>query len=356
MSKNARQAKLALMKTVGRNLLLLLFSCSQWVAFGQNKPPADQKSDGRLKVAYTIPENDLIPEGIAYDPVEKAFYVSSTYKRKILKINSRGVASNFTGEMQDGLYGVLGMRVDAARRILWAVCIDVGKAMPLKHMDSSEYNCTGLFKYDLTTGKLLHKYLFGPAEGASFNDLALDKNGKPYITATRGGKVYTLNTTADTLEVFKVLPAEHFPNGIDFSSDYKYLFVAMYADPMPVVGRIDMSTGEMIIIKLPENGKAGADGLYYYNHSLVAVLPEPGNSQIIAYQLDAELKNISASKVLLKHDKLLSQPSTGVVVGGRLYFVATSNLKLFARLYNQNNGKVDLKDLPPVRIGVIELN
>jgi hypothetical protein len=153
-----------------------------------------------------------------------------------------------------------------------------------------------------------------------------------------------------------VLPSGHFPNGIDFSQEYKYLFVAMYADPMPVVGRIDMATGEMVIIPLPENGKAGADGLYYYNHNLVAVLPAPGNSQIIAYQLDAELRNISASKVLLKHDKLLSQPSTGVIVGSRLYFVATSNPQLFARLYKQNNGKFDLNEFLPVRIGVVELN
>jgi hypothetical protein len=33
-------------------------------------------------IAFQIPEVDLIPEGITYDPVEKAFYVSSTYKRK----------------------------------------------------------------------------------------------------------------------------------------------------------------------------------------------------------------------------------------------------------------------------------
>jgi len=38
---------------------------------------------GRGKVAFTIPEKNLIPEGIAYDPVTQAIFVSSTYKRTI---------------------------------------------------------------------------------------------------------------------------------------------------------------------------------------------------------------------------------------------------------------------------------
>ena len=38
----------------------------------------------RSELAFTIPENYLIPEGFAYDAKEKAFYLGSLYKRKIV--------------------------------------------------------------------------------------------------------------------------------------------------------------------------------------------------------------------------------------------------------------------------------
>src|SRR5579862_3657757 len=40
-------------------------------------------------VAYTLRERDLAPEGIAYDPVGKSFYVSSISKHKIVRLASR---------------------------------------------------------------------------------------------------------------------------------------------------------------------------------------------------------------------------------------------------------------------------
>jgi sugar lactone lactonase YvrE len=63
-----------------------------------------QAKHNPLEIAYTISENDLIPEGIAYDPARKNFYVSSTFKRKIIRIDANGRATDFTQEAQDGLF------------------------------------------------------------------------------------------------------------------------------------------------------------------------------------------------------------------------------------------------------------
>jgi hypothetical protein len=67
------------------------------------------------RVAFTLPEADLIPEGIAHDARTGTFYVSSTYKRKIVAVPPSGGARDFTTEAQDGLLGVVGMKVDPAR-------------------------------------------------------------------------------------------------------------------------------------------------------------------------------------------------------------------------------------------------
>jgi hypothetical protein len=83
-------------------------------------------AQGQGRVAFRIAEPDLIPEGIAYDRVEKVFYVGSTYKRKIVSVDGKGVVRDFTGEGQDGLWGLLGMKVDGKRRLLWAISSHAG--------------------------------------------------------------------------------------------------------------------------------------------------------------------------------------------------------------------------------------
>src|SRR6185369_95939 len=66
----------------------------------------------RSSTAFTIHEKGLITEGLAYDPVEETFFVSSVHKRKILSVSRTGETKTFASE-QDGLYSVLGMSVDA---------------------------------------------------------------------------------------------------------------------------------------------------------------------------------------------------------------------------------------------------
>src|ERR1700722_3213765 len=46
-------------------------------------------------VAYTLRERDLAPEGIAYDPVDKSFYVSSISKHKIVRLAPDGSVTDF---------------------------------------------------------------------------------------------------------------------------------------------------------------------------------------------------------------------------------------------------------------------
>ena len=85
-------------------------------------------------------------------------------------------------------------------------------------------------------------------------------------------------------------------------------------------------------------------------------MPDPqGDDQIIRLYLDNSLKNVTAGQLYVHNHESLSQPTTGVVLGDKLYFVATSNLQLFKRLYIEGKGKADQSKLAPVRIGVVDL-
>jgi sugar lactone lactonase YvrE len=333
-----------------RNLQLILatfFITVPALSFAQQSKP--------LKIAFTAEENDLIPEGIAYDGMNKDFFVSSTYKRKIIKFDSKGNVSDFTTEAQDGLSGVIGMRADEKRRLLWVASSNAGNGMPVKNLTAEEDGVSGVFKYSLTSGKLVKKYVLRE-NGKKFflNDLVIDGRGNVFITDTMQGGIYTIDSRTDSLQLYYQLPVNHWPNGLDISEDGKWLFIAVYAQPENQIFRIRLEDKQVERVDMQRH-KTGADGLYYFNKTLIAVVPGSADGKVVQYFLADDLQKVERVKILLHDDPLLSQPSTGVIAGKKFYFVASTNLQLFARLYNETKGQVDLKELAPVRIGVIDL-
>lgn len=68
---------------------------------------------------FTVTEKDLFPEGIAFDSVDNAIYISSILKNKIV-VRNGSIISDFIETGQYGFMGGVGLHVDSKRRILWA--------------------------------------------------------------------------------------------------------------------------------------------------------------------------------------------------------------------------------------------
>ena len=110
-------------------------------------------------LAFVLPEKDLLPESIAYDSKQGGFYVGSTRKGKIVKISNDGSISDFITSEQSGLWMVIGLKIDAKRRILWA-CSSGGDNLEGYNLkDDVEGRPAGVFKFNLDTGKLIKKYV-----------------------------------------------------------------------------------------------------------------------------------------------------------------------------------------------------
>ena len=82
---------------------------------------ANGRPVGSARVAFTLSEADLIPEGIAWDPGSRRLFVGSLARNKIVAISADGRFSDFVPSGRDGLRRVLGMKVDASKKSLW-VC------------------------------------------------------------------------------------------------------------------------------------------------------------------------------------------------------------------------------------------
>ena len=285
----------------------------------------------RSQVAFRIADRELIPEGIAYDPRARIFYVGSTYRRKIVSVDEKGVVRDFTGEAQEGLLGVVGMKVDAKRRLLWAISTNAGGGMPGKGLGRDCLGCSAVFKYDLRTGRLIKKYALGNKPNVHFlNDLTVNSRGDAFITDTLTGDIYLIPHGKDELELFVNLGEKSFPNGIDLSDDEKHLFVAADGGAR-VVNVRDKSSRTL---KLPDGvSPVVIDGLYFYKGGLIAVQPFADRRKVVRYSLDRGANAVTKAEVVEPEHPLFIQPTTGVIVGKDFYYIANSQLQLFRSLY-----------------------
>jgi sugar lactone lactonase YvrE len=304
------------------------------------KIQANRKVVDRSKVAFQVADKELIPEGIAHDPKTGDFFLGSLSKQKIVRIDKNGKASDFKTSGQDGLWDVLGMKVDPATRTLWVGSAASAVAGELE-------GSAGLFQFDLKTGKLLGKHILpGKPERHLLNDVAFGAKGEVFVTDSEGRAVHRLRPGKTELEVFIAPGTFIYPNGIASSPDGKKLFVADFTKGISVV---DVATGQVHPLTHPERVNVyGIDGLYFHKGDLVAVQNGSGTSRIVRFRLGRTMEAIESEEVLESRNPRFDIPTTGVVVGRSLYYIANSQLDRV----DQGRIKPDAKLVEPVVLQV----
>jgi hypothetical protein len=273
----------------------------------------------RSAPAFTVHEKGVVPESVAYDPVGKNFYLSSVYKRKILRVSAAGEATEFASE-RDGLWSVMGMKVDAARRLLW-VCTAAHPQMSNYRED--ENGSTALVKFDLRTGRLVKKYpLPNKPKPHWLGDLVINARGDVYATDSLTPAVYVVRRERDEIELF--LESDQFssPQGLDFTADGRGLFMADYAKG---VFLIDLKSKRVAsLAPAPDSTMLGIDGLYSYRGSLVAVQNGTNPARVVRLFLSRDLSRVARFETLEANNPVFDEPTLGVVVRGEFYFIANS--------------------------------
>lgn len=265
----------------------------------------------RAQVAFTLQgQRDLVPEGIAYDPVDDVFYVSGMYRRNVLRVTRAGRASDFVGEGQDGMLAGLGMKVDAQRRLLWVISSTTEEMRGFTPGAHSSM----LAAYDLRDGRLVRKIEATPAR---LNDLTLHSDGSLFATDMGGHTVVRLAPGAEKLETWAT--DLRYCNGIALSEDERTLYVANFRG----INRFDLATKEKTLIESPSL-LGGIDGLSWYQGTLIGIQNAVGKPRVIRVQPEN-----GQVEVLEAKNPLFEIPTTGAVAGNEYYFIANPGLRSF---------------------------
>lgn len=264
--------------------------------------------------AFRLPDARFIPEGIAYDPRGRRFFIGSIAERRILERTRRGRFVEFSTEA-DGLKSVLGLRVDSRRGLLYAVSTNA-----FAH-DPDEARTNALFVYDLATRKLRDRYV--AVEAISFNDVAVSADGQVAVTDSGAGAVYRLDPVLNEL-ILLVAPGRlSSANGIDFAPDGKRVFVAVATG----IASVDLKSGAFERLAQADDVVAGAiDGLYVQGGDLIGVQNAICPGRVLRLHLDPAGQRIERMTVLQAYHPLLDEPTTGAIVGRDLFVIANSSV------------------------------
>lgn len=288
-------------------------------------------------IAGTHPDRTLIAESVSIDPKTGAFFLGSVHQRKIVRIDRAGKASDFSSP-EDGLWSVLGTKIDLSRGHLWVATSAVPQMKGFRPEDRGR---SGIFKYDLRTAKVLRKYILPDGEEHTIGDLLIDDNGNVFATDSVSPTIFRIDVREQKLEPFLSLPDFASLQGLTFGRDKNELFVADYSKG---IFRIDISTKTVKQLIPGRNVTLlGIDGLYYYGGRLIAIQNGVNPNRVVSLHITGD--RVDSFQTLEANHPDHMEPTLGVIEGDDLYYVANSQWPLV-------NEKAEL-DLAKLRTPVI---
>ena len=266
-------------------------------------------------ISFIVNDSLLIPEGIAFDPHQQAFYIGSLAKQKVIRCSGKGNCEDFVLGTAHGFWMVVGMKVSDDNKSLW-IC----SASERDTIDGY----AGIFQFEIPSGKLLKKYTLDNRNGPHlFNDIVFTGSGDIYFTDSRAGKVWRTAPGSDTLQEYAA--GYVYPNGIAIDEASKALFLADFTG----LHMIDLNTGQQTRMNHQHiTYLNGIDGLYCYKGTLIAI-QDSGNQddRIVQFNYDVKKGLVTKAKTLQSFRKDFITPTTGTIIDNEFHYIANAQLR-----------------------------
>jgi sugar lactone lactonase YvrE len=277
------------------------------------------------RVAFEIPESDLLTEGIAYDSADGVFYVGSVRKGKILRVGRDGRTSVFAA-VEGGRWAPLGLRVDGRRGTLWVAAAALPQVAAYQSADSGR---SAILQYHLRSGRLTRRYEPRDSEAHAIGDLIVNRAGDVFATDSRAPVVYRIVAGADSLERFIRSPLLLSAQGLALTPEERSLYVADYSRG---ILRVDLADRGVTLLQTADSVLAlGIDGLYYHRGHLIGIQNGVEPHRVVRLTLAPAGNRILETRVLERAHPRYDEPTLGVLVGEDLFYIANSQWERFGQ-------------------------
>lgn len=279
---------------------------------------------------YILNEIDLVPEGIAYSKNNKAFYLTSIAKSKIIVVDEKsGNQYDFIAEKEFGFTPGCGIWVDDSMNRLYAV----------GGYYTSSRATTFLYSFNLRTRQLLKKYEIADTGDHFLNDMVVDNKSNIYLTDTKASAIYLLKSGSDSLQQFFVSEEIKYPNGIAISDDFTKLYIASHTQGVRVM---DISTKTLLNERDTTLISKGIDGLEFYKGNLYGIqnAVRANGHSFRRLLLNSTQDQITGMEIIDSNNPMLNVPLTFCIAGKKAVVIGNSNLQFL----NQDKLEFTLTD------------
>lgn len=280
---------------------------------------ANMSPFGEGKPAFDLPKGDFLHESLAWDPKRKQLLVGSAREGTIQLAGTDGKLKPFIRpDATNGLWGVYAMAVDAERDLLYVAATS---STLFKGFSQDDLGKSGVFKFQLSSGRFLERYL-APGPGThSLTSITVGKSGAMFAADGLRNLIYRIE--GRELKVAVVDPNLKSIRGLAVSDDGKLLYFADYQ--LGLFG-VHLATGKGFpVLYNPKTlVLGGIDGLYWYDGTLVTIENGMHPKRVMRLSLSPEGSRITKVMPLDVANPAFELPTYGTVAGDKLYFIANS--------------------------------
>ena len=274
-------------------------------------------------VFATLADSALHPEGIAYDPASKRWFVGSVHDRGVQRLDGAGRAERW-GPPADSLDAVFGMAVDRARGWLWLATAAVPHMRGYRAEDGGRSTLVAL---SLVTGAVVRRIALPAVDGGhQLGDVIVTPEGGLIASDSRHPAVYIVgHPERDNIATVLVERDPRFRSlqGMAIVGGGRTLLLADWSHGLL---RIDLRTRTVDEVRPPAGGTTlGIDGLYRLDdRRLLAVQNGIAPPRVVLLTLDAAGRDVTELRTLDRHAALATEPTLGAIGDGWFVYVANS--------------------------------
>lgn len=300
------------------------------------------KQFGEGKVAYSLAKGDYLFDALAWDAKRGRLLVGSARDGAIRGVDAHGKLVDFiTPNADNGLWGVDALCVDAARGKLYVAS---SASAIYQGFNGDNAGKAGIFEFDLTSGKLLHKYTFKQSDGAHrLTSMVAGSDGHVYAADSARKQVFKLEDGAlkEILNNAKLTGI----TGLALSGDGRTLYLADYA--LGIFG-YDLAKGQAF--EPPYDATrlvlGGIVGMYWYDGTLAIIENGMVPKRAMRLQLSKDGRSIVSAMPLDVAQAAFAGLGAGAVGGDKLYYIVNRQ----DSLYDSRGVLVDADKLAPTQI------
>jgi hypothetical protein len=294
-------------------LRLALVACA-WPVAAQEGEPVLERSVAQVLST----DSTFFAEGLGADPRDGTLYVTSIRHRNVYRVSRDGTLTPVLPPTVTDVGAVMGVRVDAARGLLWLTTAGLVHMRGHQPADSAMGE---LLAVRLADGTIVRRWRLGDGTGIP-GELALSSRGEVLVSDGSRAVFYRLRSPAGELETIRPTGLRS-PQGIAVNAAGTVAWVADYSRG---IFRWDLATDSVVRVTNADGRSIpGVDGLSVLpDGRLIGVHNGAARARVLAVTLDAAGTGLVGFETLDHPMRYEGEPTVGAVVGDRFVFVSSS--------------------------------